>query len=119
MSKAWVIIRDDNDNCGCGCAGCGRGSEVIGVYTLDALALSTVEELNIAAASSGAPERYRVIRADLNSNDRLPGQWVQDDIEAMAGVWVENWRVDGYVPLAALRVHRPEWQPWPAVGGTP
>lgn len=109
VSNVWVIVRDDNDGAG--------GSEVLGVYTVDALALATVEELNRAAAGSGAAERFRAVRVGLNSHDKLPGQWAESSIEVMRGVFVESWTVEDYVPLAALRLHRPEWQPWPTVAG--
>ena len=116
-ARVWLVVRDNNDSCGCGCPGCGRGSEVLAVYTVDEMARATVEELNVVAAGRGAPERFRAVRVDLNSSDRLPGQWVESSTEVMRGVFAELWQVTDYVPLEALRTHRPEWQSWPTVAG--
>lgn len=109
MSNVWVLIRDDNDG--------GGGSEVLGAYTVDALGLATTEELNRAAVRLGVPERFRAVVVALNSNDKLPGQWTESSTEVMRGMYLPTWTVEDYVPLASLRLHRPEWQPWPTVSG--
>ena len=105
MSAVWVILRDDGD------------TEVLAVYTVDAMASATVDDLNEAAARCGTTERFRAIRVDLNSGDKLPGQWVEATREVSPGLHLPVYAVDDYLPRDVMARHRPEWQPWPTVYG--
>ena len=82
MSSVWVILRDDGD------------TEVLAVYTVDAMASATVDDLNEAAARCGTTERFRAIRVDLNSGDKLPGQWVETTREVSPGLHLPVYAVD-------------------------
>lgn len=107
MSDVWVVLRDNG----------GAGSEVLAVFTADALALSVVDDLNDAARRVGARETFRALKVTRNSTDRLPGQFVEVTDEPLPGVYTQDWRLAGFLPLDALARHRPDWLPWPTVYG--